>query len=180
MLSGSAQEDSKKETPFSVGSERPIENAICSINFCVSLLLPDAFLCCYLPGAFPVACVRTRTETIDATEPRNELIALHPVLVNGYIQIEMMAEARPRLKKSHIILYAGESQDFFNKGTTEIKFPRTVMTLLCMRYQKSASLVLPAPLLGGVTFIDMENALYPGTIAIARKMKLRPMRKTVS
>jgi len=49
-----------------------------------------------------------------------------------------------------------------------------------MRYQKSASLVLPTPVCGGWTFIDIENALYPGTMAIERKMKLSPIKITVS
>lgn len=74
-------------------------------------------------------------------------------------------------------LYAGESQDFFNNGTTARRFPRTNMTLFWTRFQKSASSALP--LVGGFAFIEMENALYPGTIAIARKRKLRDTRTVV-
>jgi hypothetical protein len=68
----------------------------------------------------------------------------------------MTAEAKPRLKNNHIILYAGENHDFLSKGTTEIRLPSTDIMLLCSRYQKSASDVLPELELSGVLFIEIE------------------------
>ena len=89
-----------------------------------------------------------------------------------------MAQARPRKKNNHIAVYAGDSQDFVNNGMTVSRFPRTAIILLWTRFQKSASFVLPFP--GGSPFIDIENALYPGTIAMARKRKLRDIKTTFS
>ena len=120
--------------------------------------------------------MRTRTDTTEDSEPKNENRELQPVFISGYIETEIMAQAKPRKKNSHIAVYAGDDQDFVNNGITVSRFPKTAMILLCTRLQKSASFVLPFP--GGSTFIDMENALYPGTMAMARKKKLRDIKTT--
>jgi hypothetical protein len=105
--------------------------------------------------SFPVACVIISTEATEEIDPRKETIELQPVFKKGYILIETAARARPNVKNSHITLYAGENQNFFKRGTTDIRFPRTYMMLLCTRYQKSASPVLPVSSL----FIEMAKAL---------------------
>ena len=91
--------------------------------------------------------------------------------------METMAQTRPRKKNSHIAVYAGDNQDFVNNGMTWSKFPKTAITLLWTRYQKSASFVLPFP--EDFSSIDMAKALYPGTMAMARKRKLRDIKTTV-
>jgi len=105
--------------------------------------------------SFPVACVITSTEATEQIDPRKDTIELQPVFKNGYILIETAEKARPNMKNSHITLCAGENQNFFKRGITDIRFPRTDMMLLCTRYQKSASPVLPVSLL----FIEMAKAL---------------------
>jgi hypothetical protein len=57
----------------------------------------------------------------------------------------MNAQAQPLPHKAHVTVYAAEKQDPRMRGITDIKLPRTAMTLLCRRFQKSASDVDPVP-----------------------------------
>lgn len=59
---------------------------------------------------------------------------------------------------------------------TIMRFPRIDIMLLCIRYQKSASPVEPDVL----DDIDIENALYPGTMAAVRNIKIKAIRTTFS
>jgi hypothetical protein len=67
----------------------------------------------------------------------------------------MIAQAQPPPHKTHVTVYAVEKQDPCMRGITDIRLPRTAMTLLCSRFQKSASDVDPVP---GV-FMEMLKAL---------------------
>jgi hypothetical protein len=109
-------------------------------------------------------------------DARKVSIELQPGFRNGYIATEMTAQARPVLKSAHIRLYAGKNQDLFKRGTTTTRFPITTMTFLWIRYQKSASPVLPRVLF----CIDSAKALYPGIIAAIRKTKIRMVSDTIS
>ena len=53
---------------------------------------------------FEVACVMTNTEATEAIDPKKETIELQPVLISGYIIMEIMEKARPSMKKVHIKL----------------------------------------------------------------------------
>lgn len=87
-----------------------------------------------------------------------------------------MAKARPRAKNPHIRPYAGENHDFLNKGTTMMTLPITAMILLWIRYQKSASPILPIAL----SCMESAKALYPGIIATMMKSRIKAMSVAVS
>ena len=57
----------------------------------------------------------------------------------------MIAHAHPAPHKTHVTVYAAEKQDPCMRGITDIRLPRMAMTLLCSRFQKSASDVDPVP-----------------------------------
>jgi hypothetical protein len=90
--------------------------------------------------------------------------------------IEMIEQARPNVKKAHIELYAGENQELRKSGMTSTRLPSTAMMLFWMRYQKSASPVVP------MLFSDLEIAkpLYPGMMAATRNSKLTATSLVVS
>ena len=57
----------------------------------------------------------------------------------------MIAHTHPAPHKTHVTVYAAEKQDPCMRGITDIRLPRMAMTLLCSRFQKSASDVDPVP-----------------------------------
>jgi hypothetical protein len=77
------------------------------------------------------------------------------VLKNGYILAATIAQAQPHPHKAHVTVYAVEKQDPRMRGITDIRLPRTAMTLLCRRFRKSASDADPVP---GI-FMEILKAL---------------------
>jgi hypothetical protein len=67
----------------------------------------------------------------------------------------MIAQAHPAPHNTQVTVYAAEKQEPRMRGITDIRLPSTEMTLLCNRFQKSASDVDPVP---GV-FTEMLKAL---------------------
>jgi hypothetical protein len=76
-------------------------------------------------------------------------------LQKGQILAEMIAQAQSAPHKTHVTVYAAEKLEPRMRGITDIRPPRTAMTLLCSRFQESASDVDPVP---GV-FMEMLKAL---------------------
>ena len=58
---------------------------------------------------------------------------------------EMIAQTHPAPHKTHVTVYAAEKQDPRMRGIIDMRLPRTEMTLLCNRFQKSASDEDPVP-----------------------------------
>ena len=88
----------------------------------------------------------------------------------------MIAQAQPHPHKAHVTVYAAEKYDPRMRGTTDIRLPRTGVTLLCKRFQKSASDIDPAP----GSLMEMLKALYPGMSEAMKKRAMRPMKMMVS
>lgn len=94
---------------------------------------------------FGTTCVVASTAIKENTEPRYETAELYAVLHTGYKPTGMIAQAQAAPHKTHVTVYAAENQESRMRGIRVIKLPRTEITLLCIRFQKSASDVCPVP-----------------------------------
>jgi hypothetical protein len=96
-------------------------------------------------SGFGTICVVARTAINENTEPKYDTAELYAELQTGYIPTEIIAQAKPEPHNTHVTVCAGVNQESRIRGTIVIRLPRTAITLLCNRFQKSASEVLPIP-----------------------------------
>lgn len=94
---------------------------------------------------FGTTCVAASTAISENTEPKYDTAELYAELHSVYMPTEIIAQAKPAPHNTHVTVYAAVNQESRIRGTIVIKLPRTAMTLLCTRFQKSASEVLPLP-----------------------------------
>jgi hypothetical protein len=85
------------------------------------------------------------TEPADATDPKNESAELHPVLQSVYNPIESTEKTSASAWNIHIKEYEAESQDFVSRGIIMAALDASAITVYWIRYQKSASPMVPVP-----------------------------------
>jgi hypothetical protein len=159
--------------------KRPVAkrtSAKCSLRNIPSERPPHLVLSPTETTGFGTTCVVASTAINENTEPKYETAELYAVLQNGYIPAAMTAQAQPHPHNAHATVYSAVKAEPRIRGITVIRLPRMEMTLLCRRFQKSASDVCPVP---GV-LMAMLKAKYPGMSEAMKKKAIRAVNMMAS